>query len=99
MFNLQEVDLELMAEDSPNHWEHAIRAVDVIPIYTDGIRVEDGTVGGGYYLSQGKLGVRVGKVATVWDGEVVGLERGIIAATNREWKILLLSDSKAAIEA
>ena len=65
-------------------WAHAIRAVDAIPIYTDGSMAEDGTVGGGYYLSQGKLGVRVGKVATVWDGEVVGLERGIIAAPNRD---------------
>ena len=29
--NLQEVDLELTAEDSPNQWEHAIRKVDAIP--------------------------------------------------------------------
>ena len=98
-FNLQEVDLELTAQESPNRWEHAISAVDAISIYTDGSRAEDGTVGGGNYLSQGKLGVRVGKMATVWDGEVAGLERGIIAATNRDWKILLLSDSKAAIQA
>ena len=41
----------------------------------------------------------MGKVATVWDREVAGLERGIIAATNRDWKILLLSDSKEAIQA
>ena len=54
-FNLQEVDRELTAEDTPNRWEHAIRAVDAIPIYTDGIRAEDGTVGGGYYLSQGNF--------------------------------------------
>ena len=41
----------------------------------------------------------MGKVASVWDEEVAGLERGILAATNRDWKILLLSDSKAAIQA
>ena len=38
-------------------------------------------------------------MATVWDREVVGLEKGILAATNRDWKILLLSNSKAAIQA
>ena len=59
-FNLREVDLEPTAEDSLNHWVYAIEAVDAIPIYTEGSRAEDGTVGGGYYLSQGKLGVRVG---------------------------------------
>ena len=37
-------------------------------------------------------------MATVWDGEVAELERGTIAATNRDWKILLLSDSKATIQ-
>ena len=58
--------------------------VDAIPIYTDGSRAEDGIVGGGYYLLQGKLGVRVGKVATVWDREVAGLEKGILAAANRD---------------
>ena len=71
--------------------------VNAIPIYPDGSMAEDGTVGGGYYLSQGKLGVRVGKVATVWDGEVGGLEKGILAAANRDWKFLLLSDSKTTI--
>ena len=55
-----------------------------VPIYTDGRNAEDGTVGGGYYLSQGELGVRVGKVAIVWEGEVAGLERGFQAVGNRE---------------
>ena len=40
----------------------------------------------------GELGLRVGRVATVWDGEVAGLERGIQAAGSREWKIILLTD-------
>ena len=70
-----------------------------VPIYTDGSKAEDSTVGVGYYLSQGELGVRVGKVATVWDGEVSGLERGIEAAGNRDWKIIFFTDSKAAIQA
>ena len=41
----------------------------------------------------------MGKVTTVWDSEVTGLERGIQAAGNREWKIILLTDSKAAVQA
>ena len=61
--------------------------------------MESGIVGGGYYFQQGKLGIRVGPVATVWDGEIAGLERGIKAAGNRDWDILLLTDSKAAIQA
>ena len=73
--------------------------MDATLIYAHGSRAEDGTVGGGYYLSHGKLGVGVGKVATVWDGEIAGLEKGILAAANSDWKILLLSDSKAAIQA
>ena len=48
-----------------------------VPIYTDGSKAEDGTIGGEYYLSQGELRVRVGKVAIVWDGKVAGLKRGI----------------------
>ena len=58
-----------------------------------------GIVGGGYYFEQGKLGIRVGPMATVWDGEIVGLERGTRAAGNRDWDILLVTDSRAAIQA
>ena len=35
----------------------------------------------------------------VWDGEIAGLERGAKAAGNRYWDILLLKDSRAAIQA
>ena len=56
-------------------------------------------VGGGYYLQQGQLGIRIGKLATVWDGEIAGMERGLKAAANHEGKVIILSDSKAAIQA
>ena len=36
---------------------------------------------------------------TVWDGEIAGLERGTKAAGNRDWDILLLTYSRAAIQA
>ena len=38
-------------------------------------------------------------MATGWDGEIAGLERGAKAAGNRHWDILLLRDSGAAIQA
>ena len=56
-------------------------------------------VGGGYYLQQGQLGVRVGMMATVWDGEITGMKLGLRAAGNTEEKVIILSDSKAAIQA
>ena len=37
-------------------------------------------------------------MATVWDGEIAGLERGL-NATDRRSRVLLLADSKAAIQA
>ena len=37
-------------------------------------------------------------MATVWNGEIVGLERGTKAAGNRDLDILLLTDSRAAIQ-
>ena len=40
---------------------------------------------------------QVGPMATVWDGEVVGFERGLRAAGDRE-PVLLLTDSKAVIQ-
>ena len=98
-FNLQETLLNCSKESPAPYWQEAIASVDAIPIYTDGSKSETGVVGGRYWFSQGKLGIRVGERATVWDGEIAGLERGIKAAGNRDWKILLLTDSKAAIQA
>ena len=37
-------------------------------------------------------------MATVWDGEIAGLERVTNGAGNRDWDILLLTDSRAAIQ-
>ena len=62
-------------------------------VYTDGSMPEEGVVGGGYFFTQGSLGVRVEPLATVWDGEIVGLERSLKAVGNIP-RVLLLSDSK-----
>ena len=67
-------------------------------MYTDGSKSETGVVGAGYFSSQGSLGVRVGFLATVWDGEVAGLQRGLMAAGEHS-QVLLLADLKAAIQA
>ena len=69
-----------------------------MPVYTDGSMSECGVVGAGYYCLQGTLGIRVGRMATVWDGEVAGLERGL-KAIDQGSRVLLLADSKAAIQA
>ena len=54
-------------------------------------------MGGGYYNEQGQLGVRVGTMATVWDGEITGMKMGLRAAGNTDNKVIILSDFKAAI--
>ena len=38
-------------------------------------------------------------MATVWDGETTGMKMGLKAAGNKEDKVIILSDSKAAIQA
>ena len=78
--------------------EFAISRTNLLPIYTHASRLDSGIVGGGYYFEQGKLGIRVGPVAMVWNGEIAGLERGTKAAGNRDWDILLLTDLRGAIQ-
>ena len=50
-------------------------------------------------MQQGQLGVRLGTVATVWDGEITGMKMGLKAAGNTDNKVIILSNSKAAIQA
>jgi len=60
---------------------------------------EEGRVGGGWHI-EGLAGSKEGmrKLATVWDGKIVGM-RGGIQIVLEDHKILLLSDSQAAIAA
>jgi len=69
-------------------------------IYTDGSMNEDGVVGAGWYVEGGRgVGeVTLGKLATVWDGEVCGV-RGALEDAPSESNVLILSDSQAAIAA
>ena len=36
-------------------------------------------------------------MVTLWDGEITGMKMGLKAAGNKEDKVIILSDSKAAI--
>ena len=98
-YELQETNLQCGPSTPTTTWEKAISLTKRTPIYSDGSRSEEGVVGGGYYLQQGQLGVRVGMMATVGDGEITGMKLGLRAAGNTEEKIIILSDSKAAIQA
>ena len=40
----------------------------------------------------------MGTIAAVWDGEITGMKMGLRAAGNTDNKVIILSDSKAAIQ-
>ena len=98
-FEVEEVDLGCSTALTRMATEFAITQMNLLPIYTDGSRLDSGIVGGGFHFKQGKLEIRGRLVATVWDGEIAGLERGTKAAGNRDWNILLLRESKAVMPA
>ena len=98
-FNLSEISLPCDSKTPPHVWDEYIAKTQRYPVYTDGSRSTEGVVGGGYFLQQGQLGIRVGKLATVWDGEITGMERGLKATANHDGKVIILADSKAAIQA
>ena len=98
-FEMQETNLECGPNTPTTTWEKAISVMKRTPMHTDGSRSEQGVVGGGYYRQQGQLGVRVGTMATMWDGENTSMKMGRKAVGNKEDKVIILSDSKAAIQA
>ena len=94
------VDLGVSA-DAPR-WasEEAIEKATVghIRIYMDGCKDADGAVGGAWWRSNEKfVAQRLGTGATVWDGEVAGIEDGIRNCPRG--LVWILSDSRAAIAA
>ena len=98
-YEVQETNLQCGPSTPTTTWEKAISLTDRTSTYTDGSRSEERVVGGGYYLHQGQLGVRVRTMATVWDGEVTSMKMGLKAAGNIDDKVVILSDSKVAIQA
>ena len=99
-----EVKLQANADSKAEVWTEAINQAreycNATGIYTDGSMNEDGTVGAGWHVEGGKIqgGVTLGKLATVWDGEVCGV-RGALEGAPNEANVLILSDSQAAIAA
>ena len=68
-------------------------------MFIDGSINEAGRVGGGWHVEGlGGWKERLGRLATVWDGEVAGL-RGVLQMAPEDRKVLILSDSQAAIAA
>lgn len=93
------VDLGLSGISKAAQWVKRIEEVkgeDTV-VYTDGSMSEDGKVGGGWCSEGGscKGSVGLGRMTTVWDGEVAGLKKALERAPSH-WKILLLTDSQAA---
>jgi len=78
-----EVKLQANKDSKADKWELAIHEAreESIGVFTDGSVSEGGRVGEGWYvegLEGGEEGL--GRVATVWDGEVVGMRRGLQSA-------------------
>ena len=94
----EEVDLECSKDTPAEDWQNAIDNLGGFPVYTDGSMSDQGIVGGGFWHAQNSLGFKVGSQATVWNGEVAGLERGLVSSGEHP-KVILLSDSKAALQA
>jgi len=95
------VKLQVNKDSKADNWELAINKAreESIGVFTDGSMNEEGRVGGEWHvegLAGGKEGL--GRLATVWDGEVVGM-RGRIQMVPEDRKVLVLSDSQAAIAA
>jgi len=99
-----EVKLQAQADSKVEVWTETINQAreycDATGVYTNGSMNEDGIVGGGCYVEGGKKlgGTTLGKLATVWDGEVCGV-RGALEDAPRDSNVLILSDSQAAIAA
>jgi len=99
-----EVKLQAQADSKAKVWMEAINQArehrEATGVYTDGSMNEDGIVGGGWYVEGGKRlgGATLGRLATVWDGEVCGV-RGALEDTPSDSNVLILLDSQAAIAA
>ena len=101
---IPEVKLQALADSKAEVWTEAINQAreycEATGGYTDGSMNEDPMVGGGWYVEGGKRqgGVTLGKLATVWDGEICGV-RGALEDAPCETIVQMLSDSQAAIVA
>ena len=101
----EEVKVYLGKDDPSSDWLCAIKSIERSGTkigYSDG-SLEEGQVGAGWHaLGTGGSIITgycyVGQRATVWDGEIRGIQR-LLQGTRNEKDILLLADSQAAIAA
>jgi len=97
---IPEADLKLSSEDFKGNWQQRILELgeDSMVIFMDGSKLEGGGVGASWWNQEKRkgYGIGLGKIATVWDGEVAGL-RGALTCTPETKKIIILSDLQAAI--
>jgi len=80
---IPEVKLQANKDSKADRWELAICEAreEPVGVFTDGSMNEEGKVGGKWHeegLGGGKEGL--GKLATVWDEEVVGMRGGLQSA-------------------
>lgn len=96
------VDLRLSSTAKAATWINRIEEVkgESVVIYTDGSMSETGRVGGGWCSEGGTVKgcVGLGRMATVWDGEIAGLCKAVESSPGH-WKVLVLTDSQAPISA
>ena len=93
--------------NNPEEWQKEIGKAGIggAYIFWDGSLLETGCVGGGAFVvgSEGEESesvISIGDIATVWEGEVAGMAGGLAKVQrDREQKVLILADSKAAIAA
>ena len=97
-----EIDLNCSAIFPKSKWEKSIERVKEGNwiLYMDGSKSEEGRVGGGWVSHGGKIQGKagLGKLATVWDGEIKGIAEGL-TNWDKSSKIIVLTDSQAAIAA
>jgi len=101
--DVSEVKLQAQADSKAEVWTEAINQArehcNAKGVYTDGSMNEDGVVGAGWHVEGGiQGGATLGKLATVWHGEVYGV-RGALEDAPSNYNVLILSDSQAAIAA
>jgi len=98
---IPEVKLQANKDLKADKWELVISEAreESIGVFTNSSMSEEGRVGSGWHV-EGLAGSKegMGKLAMVWDGEIAGMQEGIQMAPE-DHKILLLSDSQAAIAA
>ena len=87
---------------SKEMWEKRIQETTMAGNYdvafTDGSKLEDGKTGAGWTVrNQFYGGKGLGEMATVWDAEVLAISETLKRSKGK--RLLILSDSKAAIAA